>query len=190
MDSVICLRASVEQRLLKRGSHDKNRAHPGGTLELMLKLISSDKSMSQIADELDRQSFRTWHGTAWTQTPVFKMLPSLIQAAPQIWRSSSTQAECRRNHSAVHGGGLSNMELSDCFLFADVAGIIAFGPIRLPIPDGPQTLGDFHDSSHKCFGCPWSCAADRNSIGAPQYVGDIRLQRPCDFGRHAHEDRF
>ena len=60
------------------------------TLELMLKLISSDKSMSQIAEELNRQGFRTRPGAAWTQTAVFNMLPRLIEAAPQIWRSSST----------------------------------------------------------------------------------------------------
>jgi len=60
-------------------------------LELMLKLISSDKSMSQIAEELNRQGFRTRPGTAWTQTAVFNMLPRLIEAAPQIWRSRSTQ---------------------------------------------------------------------------------------------------
>ena len=62
------------------------------TLELMLKLISGDKSMSEIADELNGQGFRTRPGTAWTQTAVFNMLPRLIEAAPQIWRSSSTQA--------------------------------------------------------------------------------------------------
>ena len=62
------------------------------TLELMLKLISSDKSMSQIAEELNRQGLRTRPGNAWTQTAVFNMLPRLIEAAPQIWRSSSTQA--------------------------------------------------------------------------------------------------
>lgn len=62
------------------------------TLGLVLKLISSDKSMSQIAEELNRQGFRTRRGTAWTQTAVFNMLPRLIEAAPQIWRSSSTQS--------------------------------------------------------------------------------------------------
>src|SRR5262245_49113045 len=36
------------------------------TLELMLKLISSDKSMSQIAAELNRQGLRTRRGTPWT----------------------------------------------------------------------------------------------------------------------------
>src|SRR5262245_30819403 len=60
-------------------------------LELMLKLMSSDRSMSQIAEELNRQGFRTRPGNAWTQTAVFNMLPRLIEAAPQIWRSMSTQ---------------------------------------------------------------------------------------------------
>ena len=59
------------------------------TLELMLKLISSDKSMSQIAAELNRHGFRTRRGTDWTQTAVFNMLPRLIEAAPQLWRSQS-----------------------------------------------------------------------------------------------------
>ncbi len=67
----------------------------GPILELMLKLIASDKSMSQIAQELNRQGFRTRSGTAWTQTAVFNMLPRLIEAAPQIWRSSSTQEKVR-----------------------------------------------------------------------------------------------
>jgi len=62
------------------------------TLELMLKLISSDKSMSQIAEELNRQGFRTRLGAAWTQTALFNMLPRLIEAAPYIWRTISTQA--------------------------------------------------------------------------------------------------
>ena len=62
------------------------------TLGLALKLLSSDKSMSQIAEELNREGFRTRRGTAWTQTAVFNMLPRLIEAAPQIWRSDSTQA--------------------------------------------------------------------------------------------------
>jgi len=61
-------------------------------LELMLKLISGDKSMSQIAAELNHQGFITRTGTPWTQTAVFNMLPRLIEAAPHIWRSSPAQA--------------------------------------------------------------------------------------------------
>jgi hypothetical protein len=55
-------------------------------LELMLKLISSDKSMSQIALDLNDQNLRTRSGSLWTQTAVFNMLPRLIEAAPHIWK--------------------------------------------------------------------------------------------------------
>jgi hypothetical protein len=57
------------------------------TIELMLKLMKSDKSMSQIAADLNDQGLRTRNGTPWTQTGVFNMLPRLIEAAPQIWRN-------------------------------------------------------------------------------------------------------
>jgi len=57
-------------------------------MELMLKLLSSDKSMSQIAQDLNEHGFRTRSGTLWTQTVVFNMLPRLIEAAPHIWRST------------------------------------------------------------------------------------------------------
>jgi hypothetical protein len=60
------------------------------TLELMLKLISSDKSMSQIASELNAQHLLTRAGTLWTQTTVFNMLPRLIEAAPHIWKSAAS----------------------------------------------------------------------------------------------------
>jgi hypothetical protein len=57
-------------------------------LELMLKLISSDKSMSQIARELNDHNLRTRRGSSWTQTAVFNMLPRLIEAAPHIWKQN------------------------------------------------------------------------------------------------------
>jgi len=63
------------------------------TIEMMLKLISRDKSMSQIAKELNTHGLRTRNGGPWTQTAVFNMLPRLIEAAPQIWRLDSEQNE-------------------------------------------------------------------------------------------------
>jgi hypothetical protein len=55
-------------------------------LELMLDLIKLDRSLSQVADELNRQGFRTRQGARWTQVVVFDLLPRLIEAAPQIRR--------------------------------------------------------------------------------------------------------
>jgi hypothetical protein len=66
------------------------------TIELMLKLMKSDKSMSQIATDLNGQGFRTRNGTPWTQTAVFNMLPRLIEAAPQIWRNAETAGSPRQ----------------------------------------------------------------------------------------------
>jgi hypothetical protein len=63
------------------------------TIEMMLKLISRDKSISQIAKELNTHGLRTRTGSPWTQTAVFNMLPRLIEAAPQIWRLDSQQNE-------------------------------------------------------------------------------------------------
>jgi hypothetical protein len=55
-------------------------------LELMLKLLSSDKPMSQIARDLNDQNLHTRTGSPWSQTAVFNMLPRLIEAAPNIWK--------------------------------------------------------------------------------------------------------
>jgi hypothetical protein len=57
-------------------------------MELMLKLLSSDKAMSQIAQDLNEHGLRTRSGSLWTQTAVFNMLPRLIEAAPHIWHST------------------------------------------------------------------------------------------------------
>ena len=61
-------------------------------LELMLKLLFSDKPMSQIARDLNDQNLRTRTGSPWTQTAVFNMLPRLIEAAPHIWKREGQSA--------------------------------------------------------------------------------------------------
>jgi len=61
-------------------------------LELMLDLIVTDQSLSQVAEELNRQGFRTRPGLKWTQVAVFNMLPRLVEASPQIRRRPSSLA--------------------------------------------------------------------------------------------------
>jgi len=61
-------------------------------LELMLDLIVTDQSLTQVAEELNRQGFRTRPGLKWNQVEVFNMLPRLVEAAPQIRRRSSSLA--------------------------------------------------------------------------------------------------
>jgi hypothetical protein len=55
-------------------------------LERMLDLIAADKSMSKVAEALNKEGFRTRKGFPWTQTAVFDMLPRLIDAAPRLHR--------------------------------------------------------------------------------------------------------
>ncbi len=53
-------------------------------MDLMLDLICEDKSISEIATELNRKSFRSRKGGEWTRTMVFNLLPRLIEVAPEI----------------------------------------------------------------------------------------------------------
>jgi len=53
-------------------------------MELMLRLIVEDKSLSQVAKALNENNFSNRRGAAWTQTMVFNLLPRLIEVAPDI----------------------------------------------------------------------------------------------------------
>jgi len=53
----------------------------------MLSMIVEDKPLSQVAEGLNEQGFRTRSGREWTQTAIFYMMPRLIQAGPQIFSS-------------------------------------------------------------------------------------------------------
>jgi hypothetical protein len=53
-------------------------------LTVMLEAIVSDRSLTEVAEELNRHGFSTRSGTRWTQVLVFHMLPRLIEVAPEI----------------------------------------------------------------------------------------------------------
>jgi len=53
----------------------------------MLAMIVEDKPLSQVAEGLNTDGYRTRDGRPWTQTAIFYMMPRLIQAAPQIFSS-------------------------------------------------------------------------------------------------------
>lgn len=61
-------------------------------LELMLELIAKDKSLSEVARELNERGLRTRDGLRWNQVAVFDLLPRLIEAAPGIQRAFSAAA--------------------------------------------------------------------------------------------------
>jgi hypothetical protein len=63
-------------------------------LVVMMDLLILDNPFSKVADELNQKGFRTRRGTRWSAVSVFKMLPRLIEVAPQVF--SSKQWEDRR----------------------------------------------------------------------------------------------
>jgi hypothetical protein len=48
-------------------------------------MIVEDYSMSGVADELNRQGYRTRRGAKWTPAAVFDLLPRMIEAGPRIF---------------------------------------------------------------------------------------------------------
>ncbi len=58
----------------------------------MLAMIVDDRPLSQVAEGLTSEGFRTRDGRPWTQTAVFYMMPRLIETAPQIFSSEEWRA--------------------------------------------------------------------------------------------------
>ena len=58
----------------------------------MLAMIVEDKPLSQVAEGLNADGFRTRAGRPWTQTAIFYMMPRLIHTAPQIFSSEEWRA--------------------------------------------------------------------------------------------------
>ncbi|MGD0221865.1 MAG: recombinase family protein [Terriglobia bacterium] len=74
-----------------KGSRVPNdRAHPQenpsemNVLALILELIVQDRSLSNVAETLNQQGFRTRDGSKWTVVTVYNMLPRLIEVSPDI----------------------------------------------------------------------------------------------------------
>ena len=57
------------------------------TLRLVLEMIVEDKTMSEVADELNRRGLKMRRGFDWTQPSVFALLPRVIEVAPRIFSS-------------------------------------------------------------------------------------------------------
>jgi hypothetical protein len=56
-------------------------------LKLLMELIVQDVSLPRMAEELNRRSFRTRDGSAWTAVAVFRVFPRLVEAAARIFPS-------------------------------------------------------------------------------------------------------
>jgi hypothetical protein len=56
-------------------------------LVCMLELIVQDRSLSRMAEELNRRGFRHRDGSRWNLVTVYNMLPRLIEVGPRILSS-------------------------------------------------------------------------------------------------------
>jgi hypothetical protein len=70
-------------------------------LILMMDLIVQDNPLSKVADELNRQGFRTRPGAKWSPVSVFNLLPRLIEVGPRIF--SSEEWTARKRHLVKFG---------------------------------------------------------------------------------------
>lgn len=64
--------------------HLEENPREKAAMDLMLDLICEDRTISQIAETLNRRGFRSRRGEAWTRAMVFNLLPRLIEVAPEI----------------------------------------------------------------------------------------------------------
>lgn len=74
-------------------------------LYVLLEEIVRDRRFTQIADELNKRKLRTRSGLKWTNSAVFDLLPSLVEAGPVLTKSDEWIR--RRVHltaSGVAGG--------------------------------------------------------------------------------------
>lgn len=69
-------------------------------LQVMMELIVRDFTLTRIAAELNRRELRTRDGAEWSTLSVFKMLPRVIEVAPQV-HSSEDWAERRKQLSHI-----------------------------------------------------------------------------------------
>jgi len=70
-------------------------------LLIMLELIVQDRSLSQVAAELNGRGIRTRRGMEWNPATVFNMLPRMIEVGPRVFSQDEWAARRRRLFRAV-----------------------------------------------------------------------------------------
>ena len=75
--------------LAQDGMHLEPNPLERTVLLLILQKIVQEKRITQIADELNQDGFRTRRGTAWTAPAVFDLLPRLVESGPALLKSSA-----------------------------------------------------------------------------------------------------
>ena len=75
------------------GSHLRESAAEVTVLRRMLTQIVDDRSLSEIAETLNREGSSRRDGSPWTPSALFELLPRVIEVAPSIYASPEWQEE-------------------------------------------------------------------------------------------------
>jgi len=68
-------------------AHLEEHPEESEALATMLRLVIREEvSFSQVAEELNRRGYRTRRGSAWTPTSVYRLVPRLVEVAPDLYR--------------------------------------------------------------------------------------------------------
>ena len=78
-------------RLSEEGAHLESHPVERTVLLLILEKIVREKAITQIANELNNEGFRTRRNAAWTPAAVFDLLPRLIDVSPSLLKSRDWQ---------------------------------------------------------------------------------------------------
>jgi hypothetical protein len=70
-------------------------------LLFMVELIVQDRTLTQVAAELNQRGFRTRRGTDWSPPSVFNLLPRMIDVGPRVFSQSEWAARRQRLFRAV-----------------------------------------------------------------------------------------
>lgn len=61
----------------------------------MMELVVQDRSLSRMAEELNRRGYATRDGKPWTELSVYNIFPRLVDVTPRIFQSENWKS--RRN---------------------------------------------------------------------------------------------
>ncbi len=70
-------------------------------LLFMVELIVQDRTLTQVAAELNQRGFRTRRGTEWSPPAVFNMLPRMIDVGPRVFSQAEWAVRRQRLFRAV-----------------------------------------------------------------------------------------
>jgi hypothetical protein len=67
----------------------------------MVELIVQDRTLTQVAAELNQRGFRTRRGTEWSPPAVYNMLPRMIDVGPRVFSQTEWADRRKRLFRAV-----------------------------------------------------------------------------------------